>query len=60
MNIHQQTFYISFKVSLVNNYVDFINSSSPNATQFLWELGDSGSLGSFNSENFSYSFENTL
>ena len=43
--------------SLVDNYVSFFNSSSPNATQFLWTLGDSNQAETFNTENFSYVFQ---
>ena len=43
--------------SLVDNYVSFFNSSSSNATQFLWTLGDSNHAETFNTENFSYVFQ---
>ena len=41
---------------MVDNYVSFNNSSS-NATQFLWTLGDSNQAEIFNTENFSYVFQ---
>ena len=43
--------------SLVDNYISFFNTSSSNATQFLWTLGDSNHAETFNTENFSYLFQ---
>ena len=50
-------YYSPQDVSLIDNYVTFFNNSSPNATQFLWTLGDSTQGETFNTENFSYSFQ---
>ena len=46
--------------TFVESTISFTNTSSANATDFLWEFGDMGMLGTENSVNSSFTFDNQV
>ncbi len=49
-------FYNPEEPTLTNNFINFYNSSSSDAVNFSWEIGDSGSIVNLNQENIDFTF----